>query len=418
MYPQRQRPAGKLDGQTVLLLAVNGLFVTATALSGTYFGIYIWKASNDYLRLGWFTLLSHAAMGLTFWIGGNSAKEGNKMILLRLGIGISAVFYAIVLLMKGNAVHFIWLLGIVQGLAMGLFWLSYNVVYFEATERDNRDRFNGWTGTIGSLVGIVVPWFSGYLISRLGGDAGYRVIFTMSFCVFIAGIVVSFFLRNRRTTGEYDWRWGAKLMKDPNTAWQPALRALSFQGVRESVFGVLIGVLIYVETGSEMKLGNFMLVTSAVGFASFMIAGRWLKPRWRNKGMLVGALALIAAVLPLFAGFSYAAFLAFGVVAALFFPLYLLPMTSTVFDLIGRDEDSVRRRVEFVVAREIALNAGRIAGMAIFMSAISISKAPIVMKLLLLTVGSSPLLSWMFMRKILASREEGATIDMKPKGVV
>jgi len=418
MDARRQHQDGRLDGQTLLLLAVNGLFVMATALSGTYFGIYIWKASNDYFKLGWFTLITHCCMGLTFWIAGNVAKEGNKMILLRLGIGIAAAFYGLVLLLKGNAIYYIGWLGIVQGAATGLFWLAFNVVYFEATEPDNRDKFNGLTGTIGSLIGIVVPWSSGWIISRMGGENGYRTIFIASACVFVAAIATSFFLRNRKTAGSYQWQWPVDLLKAKDSEWPSVLKALASQGVRESVFGVIIGLLIYVQTGSEMKLGNFMLLTSAVGFASFWCAGKWLKPRWRYRGMQVGAIALVAVILPLFAGFSYATLLAFGIGAALFFPLYLLPMTAVVFDLIGRDEESVKRRVEYVVARELALNVGRIAGMAIFLCAISISKTPLMMKWLLLAIGSSPLLSWWFMRKVFAVKKEDKRIDAKPKGAL
>ncbi len=418
MDVRRQHRDGRLDSQTLLLLAVNGLFVMATALSGTYFGIYIWKASNDYFKLGWFTLITHLCMGLTFWIAGNSAKEGNKMILLRLGIAISAVFYALVLLLKGSAVHYISLLGVVQGIATGLFWLAYNVVYFEVTEPDNRDKFNGWTGTIGSLIGIAVPWTSGWLISRIGGERGYRAIFIASACVFVAAIVTSFFVRNRRTPGNYHWRWPYRLIHGRDSVWPSVMGALASQGIRESVFGVIIGVLIYVQTGSEMKLGNFMLMTSAVGFASFLCTGKWLKPKWRTRGMLVGAVALIAVILPMFAGFSYATLLAFGLGAALFFPLYILPMTAVVFDLIGKDQESVERRVEYVVARELALNVGRIIGMAIFMGVIYFSKTPQAMKWLLLAVGSSPLMSWLFMRKVLAAGARGRRVDVKPKGVV
>ncbi len=406
MHTRRQRRDGKLDDQTLLLLAVNGLFVMATALSGTYFGIYIWKASNDYFKLGWFTLITHLCMGLTFWIAGNAAKEGNKMILLRLGIAISAGFYALVLLLKGSAMHYIWLLGIVQGAATGLFWLAYNVVYFEATEPDNRDKFNGWAGTIASLIGIVVPWSSGWLISRLGGEGGYRAIFIASAGVFLAAIATSFFIRNRKTSGNYHWQWPYHLLKQRDSSWPKVMGALAAQGVRESVFGVLIGVLIYVQTGSEMKLGNYMLLTSAVGFASFLCVGKWLKPKWRYGGMLTGAVALIAVILPMFAGFSYATLLAFGLGASLFFPLYILPMTTVVFDLIGKDEESAEKRVEYVVARELALNVGRIVGMAVFMGVIYVSQTPPAMMWLLLAIGSSPLLSWLFMRKALLAGEK------------
>lgn len=394
---------GKFDRQTILLLAVNGLFITASALSGTFFGVYIWKSSNDFMQLGWFTLFSHLSMAFTFWIAGNGVKEGNKMIYMRLGIGVAALFYATVLWLGKNAFHYIGWLGIVQGIATGLFWLSYNVIYFEITNADNRDRYNGYAGTLGSLVGMIVPWCSGFLISRMAGESGYRAIFLISFGIFAGGIALSFFLRNRTTEGQYNWRWPFRLLRHPQTHWRPVLGALAAQGIRESVFGVMIGVLIYIQTGSELKLGNYALITSAVGFISFFAAGRWLKPTWRNRGMQVGAIALTAIILPFFLGISFTTLLVFGVGAALFFPLYLLPMTSTVFDLIGQDESSVRQRVEYVVARELALNVGRMVGMGAFMVTIYISRAPTVMNILLLVVGSSPLLSWAFMRRILAS---------------
>lgn len=45
---------GKFSAQTLLLLAVNGLFASANALSGTFVGVYLWKAKNDFAMLGWF----------------------------------------------------------------------------------------------------------------------------------------------------------------------------------------------------------------------------------------------------------------------------------------------------------------------------------------------------------------------------
>ncbi len=392
------KSSGRLDKQTLLLLGVNGLFITANALSGTYIGVYIWKASKDFLLLGWFTLLTHLCMAITFWIAGNGVKEGNKMVYMRLGIGVSAVFYAIVLLLGKSAVHYIWLLGIVQGLAVGLFWLAFNVIYFEATDADNRDRFNGWTGVIGSIVGMIVPWCSGYVISRMAGESGYRIVFMISLGIFVAGIGVSFFLRNRKTDGNYDWRLLFHILNKPHTPWRPVFGALAAQGLRESVFGVMIGVLVYIQTGSELQLGNFALITSTVGFVSYYATGKWLKPVWRKRGMLVGTIIMTIVVVPFFFGVSFTTLLIFGIGAALFIPLFTIPMTSAVFDLIGSDEDSARQRVEYVVMRELALNAGRITGMAIFIVTLNFSRAPLVINCMLLAVGSAPLLSWMFMR--------------------
>jgi YQGE family putative transporter len=392
------RKTKRLDKQSLLLIAVNGLFVAANALSGTFLGVYIWKASNNFMMLGWFTLLTHISMALTFWIAGNWVKEGNKMVYLRLGIVLSAVFYIIVLLLGGKAFAYIGLLGIVQGLAMGFFWLAFNVIYFEVTNADNRDSFNGWSGINGSLAWMIAPWCSGYLISRMAGESGYRVIFMISLAIFVIGVAVSFFLHNRRTEGSYDWLLPVHILKKRQTTWRPVFGALAAQGLRESVFGILIGLLVYIQTSSELALGNYTLITSSIGFVSFYITGKWLKPSWRRKGMLVGTIVITAVIIPFFAGVSFATLLIFGIGVALFLPLYTIPMTSAVFDLIGRDEDSVRQRVEYVVLRELALNAGRIMGLAIFLLTFHFSQAPLAIACLLMLVGSSPLLSWLFMR--------------------
>ncbi len=391
----------KLDRQTLFLLAVNVLFITATALSATYLGVYIWKATNNFVVIGWFALLNHLSMALTFWIAGNGVKEGNKMVCLRLGIGVSASFYAIVLLLGKSAFHYIELLGVVQGIANGLFWIAFNVIYFELTNADNRDRFNGMTGVFGSFVGMVVPWCSGIIISSLGGERGYRTIFLISLCIFVAGMGVSFLVRNRRTEGNYDWLLTPHALRKQRTPWLPVFAALAAQGVRESVLGLMIGLLVYISTGSEWRLGNFTLIVSAVAFISFYAVGKWLKPVWRSRGMLIGTIVMTAVIVPFFTGVTYTTLLIFGIGASLFFPLFTIPMTSAVFDLIGSKEDSVRQRVEYVVMRELGLNTGRIVGMVLFITTLSFSRAPLVISILLLVAGSAPLLSWRFMRHLL-----------------
>jgi YQGE family putative transporter len=90
----------------------------------------------------------------------------------------------------------------------------------------------------------------------------------------------------------------------------------------------------------------------------------------------------------------------FGIAVALFYPLYSIPMTSRVFDLIGQNEDGARNRVEYVVTREIALDVGRIIGVAVFLVVVSINQTPAALNWLMLAVGSSPLFAWIWMKKL------------------
>ena len=68
------------------------------------------------------------------------------MNCLRLGVAVSAGFYMLVLWLGASSFHYFVWLGMVQGISAGLFWVAFNVVYFEVTDPDNRDRFNGWVG--------------------------------------------------------------------------------------------------------------------------------------------------------------------------------------------------------------------------------------------------------------------------------
>jgi YQGE family putative transporter len=247
---------------------------------------------------------------------------------------------------------------------------------------------------------MIAPWISGYLIVHMKQASGYRLIFTISLTVFVIGVIVSFFLKKRKAQGEYEWLLPARSLREKGTPWRTVSAALVAQGVREGVFGFMIALLVYVNTGNEMKLGNFSLVTSAVSLFSFMLVGRLIKPKHRKTAMLIGAIAMVLVVVPFFWQVNFTTLLMFGIGVGLFFPFYSIPITSSVFDLIGGNADSVKRREEYIVLRELALNVGRILGSAIFISVVSITKGPLALNLLLLGIGSSPLAAWFFMRKV------------------
>lgn len=397
------RSHGKLDSQAILLLIVHTLFGSANAFSGTFVGVYLWKAKNDFTLIGWFTLTTHLTMAITFWLAGKWVKEHNKMNVLRIGVSISACFYMLVLWMGTSSVHYFVWLGLVQGISIGFFWIAFNVVYFEVTDPDNRDRFNGWVGLLGAGAGIIAPWISGLLIVNMGDVKGYRLIFSISLGIFILGVVISFFLKKRKVIGTYEWLLPMRVLKVPQTPWRRVTLALLFQGVREGVFGFMIGLLVYISTSSEASLGNFALITSSVALVSFWAAGKFIKPSFRKMSMFIGSVMVVLVILPFFWKMSYMTLLIFGLGSALFFPMYSIPMISIVFDLIGSNEDSAKQREEYIVLRELSLNVGRVCGVLLFIAVISWSKEPLVINVLLLVIGSSTFFSWVFIRKLLTA---------------
>ncbi|MGO4530627.1 MFS transporter [Paenibacillus sp. 2TAF8] len=390
-----------LGRQSILLLGVNGLFALAGALSGTFLNVFLWKSRPDYAMLGWFTISQQLAIGITFWLAGKWVKEYNKMSALRLGIALSGIFYMLVLWTGASAVDWIWPLGLLLGCALGLFWIAFNVVYFEITDRKNRDLFNGWVGLLGSMTGIIGPWFSGLIISRMVDNTGYRLIFTVSLVIYIIAVIFSFFLKKRKVSGTYRWSEPIRQLSVAKSPWRPLAMGLIAQGAREGVFAFLIALLVYLATTQEYKLGQFSLITSAVALASYWAAGKWFKPQYRSKGMLTGSILLLVVLFPLLWKVTYGTLLFMGIGSAIAMPLYILPMISAGFDMMGTSGENVEKRVELVVLRELCLMTGRLFGLTIFMITVVNSPSTAMLVWLIIILGAFPLIGWMFMRRLL-----------------
>jgi len=395
-----------LGRQSILLLGVNGLFALAGALSGTFLNVFLWKSRPDYAMLGWFTLSQQLTIGLTFWLAGKWVKEHNKMSALRLGTALSGIFYMIVLWAGSKAVDWIWPLGILLGCSLGLFWIAFNVVYFEITDRENRDLFNGWVGLLGSMTGIIGPWFSGLIITRMTDNTGYRLIFTVSLVIYVIAVVFSFFLKKRKVSGTYRWSEPWIQLSKPDSPWRALALGLFAQGAREGVFAFLIALLVYLATAQEYKLGQFSLITSAVALVSYWAAGKWFKPQFRSKGMFIGALILLVVLFPLLWKVTYGTLLIMGIGSAVAMPLYVLPMISAGFDMMGTSGENVEKRVELVVLRELCLMLGRLSGLIIFIVTVLNDPSLRMLTWLIIVLGASPLIGWIFMRKLL-NRTEG-----------
>jgi YQGE family putative transporter len=173
------------------------------------------------------------------------------------------------------------------------------------------------------------------------------------------------------------------------------------QGAREGVFAFLIALLVYLATTQEYKLGQFSLITSAVALASYWAAGKWFKPQYRSKGMLTGSILLLVVLFPLLWKVTYGTLLFMGIGSAIAMPLYILPMISAGFDMMGTSGENVEKRVELVVLRELCLMTGRLFGLTIFMITVVNSPSTAMLVWLIIILGAFPLIGWMFMRRLL-----------------
>lgn len=394
----------RLDREAWLLLLTSSLFSIATSLSSTFVNVYLFKIENDWMLISLFNVIHYLTAGATFIMGGWLAKKFDRIVAIRMGVAVLAVFYLSVWWLGVHSVSYVVLLGIVIGLGAGFYWLAYNVMYFEITEKDNRDIFNGVNGLCTSIAGIAAPFLSGIIISRMGEFQGYRVIFGISLSIFLCAVLVSFLFKARRARGYYRLGSILSLVKQKKAYWYWVNLAMIGQGLREGIFAFLLGLLFFIIVKSELALGSFFTFSSSVSCLSFYIVSRYMRPDLRYHFMFIGVIMMGLAAFPFAFHINDWTIWILGVGSALFYPLYMSPLTSTVFDVIGETNETAKLRVEYVVARELALSTGRIAGILLFMCWIQYSTDIRHIRWFVLIISFIQILSWFAIRHIPVAR--------------
>ncbi|ALX48097.1 MFS transporter [Lentibacillus amyloliquefaciens] len=393
--------AGKIEisRDLILLLVIGGLYSLSIFLSNTFVNIYLWKQAGDYVTIAFYNLGIYLFQPLTFILAGKIAKKVDRVIVLRLGVIFLSLFFLSVLLIAEKAATYNFMLGSVLGIGFGFYWLAFNVLTFEITEPESRDFFNGFLGVLQSFAGMVGPILAGTIIAGMQENIGYSVIFTISFVLFIAAVVCSFFLKRRQAEGQFHFK-RVLLEWNHNKNWRRILSAHVSQGMREGIFLFVISIWVFITTQSEFALGMFNLFLSGLSLILYFIVTKWIKPSMRKKAILTGALILYFAVYIILFDLGYIQLMVYAVLIGIAYPIVNVPYASMTYDVIGKARKAKEWRVEYIVVRELFVNAGRVASISVFLIAIILFRAEIIIPYLLAFFGLGHLIIYLFVRNI------------------
>jgi MFS transporter, YQGE family, putative transporter len=379
-----------------ILLAVSALFTLAMGLSNVFVNLFLWKKTNNFVAVAEYNLMHYIFVPFTFLFAGWLSKRKNGIWSLRLGIMFFILFFVLILWSGDRAAGYIIPLGILFGIAAGFYWLAFHVLCFDFTDTNNRDTYNGYSGVIGGICGAIAPLTSAYIISRLGGIRGYSIVFTLSLVLFVVLILVSLLLRSEQYGSKLDFQhcfgrcsgeWGT--LRVSTVIW----------GLRDVIMGFIITILVYKVSGSELTIGKLALLASVISSATFWAEQKLIKPKRRLISMHIGAVLMFTAILGLFFKIGFGTLLLYIVLDAVSTPFFIVPFSSAGFNVIDRNHEE-DLRIEYVINKEIVLNAGRIVSIVVLILLLSLMKSPRLLNWFLLVIGSAQLFSLFFLRKM------------------
>ncbi|MCG8638660.1 MAG: hypothetical protein MI862_02935, partial [Desulfobacterales bacterium] len=103
-----------------------------------------------------------------------------------------------------------------------------------------------------------------------------------------------------------------------------------------------------------------------LGLLSTIILAYFVKPKRRPLFIHISSLMLIMSLIALYWRTDWIGMLIFGILTGLFDPFFDIPFESFSFKVIEKDASNEDLRIEYIVARELPLNVGRMASILLF----------------------------------------------------
>ncbi|AZR72711.1 hypothetical protein BBF96_04475 [Anoxybacter fermentans] len=353
----------KIGGGGKLLLLIHGILTLGIGLSNIFVNIYLWRISKDLQILALFNLFLFIIVPFTFIFAGWLARNYDRLWCLRIGVVIHTVFYLIILMLKKATVNYVIPLGILKGLGVGFYHLAEHILVFDLTRDDTRDFFNGINGFIAAFFGMIAPFISGLIIKNMPDLTGYGAIFSITVILFIVVEILSFFLHPRFCPGPYCF-W--QVLKNPDPNWRRILGIITLYGLRTGIFSFLTALMVFFASGNEFVLGSFSLVMGGLTLVSAFCLAYLVKPEKRASFIHLSSIMLILALIVLLWRSDWIGVLIFGVLTGLFDPFFDIPFESLSFKVIENDTIDNDLRIEYIVARELPLNLGRVVSISLF----------------------------------------------------
>jgi MFS transporter, YQGE family, putative transporter len=347
-------------------LMMNALFSFGGNLSGVFQSVFLWKLDKTYSLLAYFSMYWSLAIIIFFGICAWVARKTSPLITMRLGFVFYLITYLIMLIFHQSLNEHIFLLGVVNGLAMSLYYVGMHMAVLDLTTNDKRDQFLYVQGILFTVGGMVAPLLSGIIISQLDGMIGYYVVFIATCVFFILAFIVSLRVKVKPVASKsYFW----EVVKHPSAEWRKMYKVMFADGIVSGVYTTfLITMMTFKVAGGEFSLGVFNTAAEIVSMLAFYLLAKFSIPDYRIRIFAIGSVGILLgsvliSVLPMIV-----TLVLFAIIQPVSMNMISTSMNAMIYASIEKDPEYKEKRLDYIIIREIPLGIGRILGVAMFLA--------------------------------------------------
>ena len=355
-----------LNRNEKLLVLINAIYFIAATMSAVFVNVYLYAFTGSIYSMTAYAMVRFTMIPLGFYVAGIISRKWSLSTILTTGliIIISALGYLLMFnhLFADN-ILLIYVVGLIIGSGEGLYWFSIVKLNLKVSTRETRAKFISTMGIFNAASTIVAPFVATMIVRLSTTDSeGYIRIFWIVIVLQMLAAFVSTRVENFFETKTYTV-WDKLNLKEDGQ-WRYVMTSHFIFGLRDSMLIVMTGILIYNATGGKGSLyGDLLTGFAVLNLIANTIASRVIQRNNRIQIYFYGALLLFTSTMMLVLVPNLIGAVYFGLVNAL-----AIPFVSNTFNIIMmnamQDYTEHENITGRVIAKEFALNGGRLLGMA------------------------------------------------------
>ena len=342
----RKTKAGIFTLSTSSLMICECLITIVTIFLDTFLVSKLLKLTpGEYGGISIFNFIYYVMMGITVFAMGPILRKVNKSLFLGIGSLLLAGMFVTVYLLGDGIINWIWLLGVLSGVATGVFYAGFNNLITDVISSKHQTIYFSVKNILVFLTKTLFPLVLGSVID-LGSFPLMCVIITV-ICVLI--FVFSFLIKTKKNnTKTFNIINYLKILTSKNEDIKP-LKTLYisaiFRGLSFDIIATTLTVLIFLNSGgSDFKIGLIQTIFTATQLISTLIFMKTYHKR-RSAWFIFGGLSLIVATsIPVFFMHDMVTLLVFYG-AYMFFRIFITTITDmrkgTIIRLLSMHSHSI-----------------------------------------------------------------------------
>ncbi|GAA4904702.1 MFS transporter [Mucilaginibacter defluvii] len=355
--------------QMRMLLLTNMAYAFALPVIELFIGAYIIRKSNDVSLVMVYQLAQGTGIPITFAINGFLLRRFPISRLYALGMIVSGVDMAVMMLFNDINMLGVAVIGFIMGLSYGFFWANRVFLALTTTTDYNRNYYYGLETFFFTIASIVMPLVAGYFIAAtqklgwLGGslNSAYHILTAL---VILLTLIASYITGKGNFVNPPNARF---LYFQFHRLWDKMLALAALKGVAQGFIIAAPVMLIMRLVGAEGSVGSIQSSGSLLSAIMLYLLGRMAKPEHRLKIFTVGlGLFVIGSAINMFRFDALGAiiFVVCLVFARPLLDLAYFPIQLGVIECVAAKEK--RNQFAYIFSHEAGLYVGRLFGCLLF----------------------------------------------------